>query len=140
MALNPTLRRNLMDAILADPRNAREVIQLATEALDEWERSVRSSIDHRADWGISSSLGLPRYKSGGKWLDVENHQHRTFARMTAVGWNLHNRHASSRVEEDLVRFVREADAVDPTAVPHYRTILDAPEMVEPPPYALWSER
>jgi len=139
MGLNAKLRLEVKAAIEADPANAREVLSLALEGLDAWAARVRKSTDFLAYTGVSSALGLPVYRPGRAWLDVDNAQHRTMARMTAVGWNLHNRSAASKLECELVCFVRKADEADPTAVSHYRTLLGE-DFTGVPAYELWAER
>lgn len=123
MALDRDLRERIRGEIQRDPLVAQELLGLVGEGLTAWRERVEKSIARDADMGVSAALGLPAHRPGRKWLDLQNEWHRTSARMTAVGWNLHRRRAGSRIESDLVEFVREADALDgDRALRHYATL------------------
>lgn len=137
MVLDRDLRDRIRDEILRDPLVTQELLSLVRDGLAAWKERVERSIASGADMGVSAALGLPAHRPGRKWLDLQNEWHRTCARMTAVGWNLHRRRAGSRIESDLVKFVREADALDgDRALQHYATLTAVHAI---PRYRIFSE-
>jgi hypothetical protein len=138
MPLSKKLAREIREEIQRDPLTATELLGIVQEALAAWQQRTLATISQRADMGISAALGLPASKSRN-WLQVNNKKHRDWARMTAIGWNLHRRLASSSLEKDLVEFVRSADAADPnSALSHYQTLLGE-EFPMLPTYRVWGE-
>lgn len=131
--------RVLAAYIRRNPNRARAVITVATNALDQWALAVRAATNKAAYIGILGAVGLPPYKAEG-WLDINTEGHRTCARLTAIGMNLHNRRWAglSRVERDLLAFVEQADAFGNLdgVLDHYEALLGEralPNYPQPPP-------
>jgi hypothetical protein len=114
----------LAERIERNPDIIPKVLDAVKKGMAAWEATVQRRLDRHADLAISSALGLPaRMRNWSK----DNHGHRAFARLVAVGWGLVRRKPSSGLEKDLVKFVRDADAADPDdAASHYKTIGSEP--------------
>jgi len=117
------LIETLTSRIANNPSIVPRVLEAVSGGMAAWQDRVMKHLDHRADYAISSALGLPKDMS--RWK-TDNHSHAAMARLTAVGWGLNRRKPSSRLEIELVEFVREADSLAmEDALGHYK-IMDSP--------------
>ena len=95
------------------------VLDAISAGMDAWSAAVQKHLDHQADFAITSGLSLPPRASSWKVG-----KHGALARLTAVGWGLNRRKAGSRIEIELVEFVRKADAADPEDAANHYDILN----------------
>lgn len=120
------LLEEIRTAITLDPSIVPDVLSAVSDGMARWQAGVKREMDMNAYNGIIAAFGLPRDLRN---LSATNHQHRTCARLAAVGLNLGRRTVSSMssVEQTIYAFVVEADTLYPAdAAQHYSVIQCAP--------------
>jgi hypothetical protein len=109
------LLKVLVERVTANPNIVPLVLKAVSDGMAAWQAKVLRHLDHRADYAISSALGMP-----AKMTAWNAERHGSQARLVATGWGLSRRKPSSQIEVDLVAVVREADLSDPeNAAGHY---------------------
>lgn len=70
------LLKELIAHIEEDPDIVPEALKAISKGMAAWEAKVQRRLDHRADYGISAALMLPKARS---FWDVHNARHRAVA-------------------------------------------------------------
>lgn len=118
------LLEQLEKRIASNPDIVPKVLDALRDGMAGWEDKVQRRLDRHADLAISSALCLPNNLDD---LSVDDHGHRSWARLVAVGWGLARRKAGSVFEQKLLAFVQAGDAVDPKdAASHYHHLRTLP--------------
>lgn len=126
MTNHKRLLDDLRTAITQDPAIVPDVLSVVKDGMVQWEQSVKRRMDNNAYNGIIAALALPARPSN---LNLDNHSHRAFARLVAVGLNLGRRRfgSMSKLEQRLRAFVSEADRMhSDDALQHYAVLGEQP--------------